>query len=127
MRKPTYASLKKKLDQVFSIWVRRGAADHRGMASCVSCGAVKRWQELQCGHFVSRIRLVTRWEPRNCAPQCGACNVLRRGNPIGFARYLLSTYGPDILDKLDEQSREPVTFSRSNLQDLIDVYKLPPE
>lgn len=114
----SYASLKRALDQTFSEWVRRS-----NPPACVSCGAAKRWQELQCGHFVSRVRLATRWHEENCHPQCGACNVLRRGNPIGYARYLLKRYGPDILDRLDAESRKPVKFTRSDLAGMIEDYQ----
>ena len=115
----TYAALKRQLDQVFSEWIRRSA----NITACCSCGAVKPWKELQCGHFVSRVRLATRWEPKNCAPQCGACNVLRRGNPIGYSQYLIRTYGPNIFAELDEQSRKPTKFSRSDLAEMIADYR----
>ena len=118
-----YATLKRKLDAVFSEWTRRRLAGPGGVARCVSCGAVKRWQELQCGHFVSRVRLATRWEPQNCAPQCSRCNVLLRGNAIGYARWLENRYGPDIFAALDDRSRQPVKFSRADLQTMIEEYQ----
>ena len=117
-----YSTLKNKLDAVFSIWTRRRFNPQIGMAICVSCGTAKPWRELQCGHFVSRVRLATRWDPENCAPQCGACNVLRRGNPVGYARWLENRYGPSIFATLDDRSRRSVKFTRSDLQAMIDDY-----
>src|SRR6185436_3627256 len=84
-RKPrtkSYAALKRDLDRVFSIWTRRRFATpyFPGQVACVCCGAVKRWQEQQCSHFVSRSYLATRWHPENCAPSCFQCNVFKKGN-----------------------------------------------
>lgn len=120
LKSPTYASLKNKLDKVFSEWTRRS----QSVPLCISCGSIKdSWKELQCGHFVSRVRLATRWHPENCHPQCGACNVLRRGNPIGYSQYLLKRYGPNIFAELDEMSRRSVKFTRSDLARLIEEYQ----
>lgn len=118
-----YSTLKNKLDKVFSEYVRRRLAGPHGMVACVSCGRVKRWQEQQAGHFVSRVRLATRWDIENTNPQCSACNVLLRGNAVGYARWLENRYGPSIFATLDERSRRLVKFGRSDLQTMIDEFK----
>ena len=122
-RKPkakTYRTLKIALDKAWSRLVRRRAADDRGIARCCSCGATALWKALQCGHFVSRVRLATRWLERNTAPQCVRCNIFLRGNPVGYARWLEREYGPGIFASLDEQSRQPVKFTRADLQAKLD-------
>jgi hypothetical protein len=73
MRKPTLRSLKNKLDGVFSQWIRRRHATSEGFSVCVSCHAVKPWKEMQCGHYVSRMYLATRWDDRNAHVQCASC------------------------------------------------------
>src|SRR3990167_1707970 len=108
----SYAQLKTALDRVFCEWIRMRAANKDGYSACVSCGAVKRWQDQQAGHFVSRVRLSTRWDEQNCAPQCPRCNILLRGNPVGYARYLQDRYGSKIFAELDERSRKSVKFTR---------------
>ena len=122
-RLKTYAALKKQLDRVFSEWTRRRLADSRGMVRCVSCGTVKHWKEQQCGHFVTRARLATRWEPQNTAPQCVGCNMFKQGNAIGYSRWLLNRYGQSIFAELDELSRKPVKFSRADLAAMIEEYQ----
>lgn len=117
-----YSTLKNKLDKIFSEWTRRRFHPHTGFSVCVSCGAAKHWKELQCGHFVSRVRLATRWDPENCAPQCSKCNILLRGNAVGYARWLENRYGPSIFAALDERSRRTVKFSRGDLQAMIEEY-----
>ena len=71
----SYAKLKIALDRVFSLYVRLRFSDGRGIASCASCGLRSPFKALQCGHFVSRSYLATRWHLENCAPQCvqGRC------------------------------------------------------
>jgi len=122
-KSPGYSTLKNKLDKVVSEYVRRRFAGTAGVVACVSCGRVKRWQEQQCGHFVSRVRLATRWDLENCNVQCSACNVLLRGNAVGYARWLENRYGPSIFAALDERSRVPTKFTRADLQGMIDDYQ----
>lgn len=124
MKAKTYASLKREADKVFSEWIRRGAVfDNIGTAVCVTCAAPHHWKRLQCGHFVSRVHLATRWDEQNCAPQCYACNILRRGSPAEFAQWLMESRGLAIIDELVERKRTSVKYTRADLTALIDTYK----
>lgn len=125
MKAKTYASLKRQADKVFSDWIRQSSANqYSGLNSCRTCNAVHHWKELQCGHFISRVHLATRWDERNCAPQCYACNVLRRGNPGEFSLHLIRKFGgPMILQELVDKKRESVKYSRADLIALIESYK----
>jgi hypothetical protein len=121
-KKQSFARLKKKLDAVFSQWIRRRYATSQGLAVCVTCANVKPWKEQQCGHFVSRIYLATRWDERNCAVQCGACNVLRRGNYAEYSAYMLRKYGPEVIDELIVLKRRPIKLSAYDLEQMIETY-----
>lgn len=123
MRKPTLRSLKNKLDTVFSQWVRRRYATSQGYAVCVTCHKVAPWKELQCGHFVSRVYLATRWDDRNCAVQCYGCNVGRNGNYAEFSAYMLRKFGPGIIDELLARKRSLVKYTIPDLQSLIEFYQ----
>ena len=122
MKAKSYASLKRKLDATFSEYVRRRLTSAYGMVACVSCGMIQHWKKQQAGHFVSRVRLATRWDIENTNPQCSRCNVLLRGNAVGYARWLENRYGPSIFATLDERSRRPTKFTRADLQDMIDSF-----
>lgn len=89
----TPAKLKKELDRVFSIWVRRGAK------TCYTCGKVA---ALQCGHFVSRSYLATRWEPDNCRPQCWGCNGYGNGRLLDFEERLTYELGAERVKELKQ-------------------------
>lgn len=123
MKKPSFRSLKHKLDVVFSQWIRRRHATSQGDAVCVTCTKVASWKELQCGHFVSRVYLATRWDERNAAVQCGACNVLRRGNYAEYTAYMLRKYGPGIIDELLQRKMAVIKYTPADLVGLIDTYK----
>ena len=118
MRRLSLAGLKRKLDKVFSEYTRRRFADENGYVACVSCGVVKHWKEMQAGHFVTRRRLATRWDVENTAPQCGKCNVLLRGNPAGYARWLVNRYGQSIFADLVQRSHKPVKFTRADINQM---------
>lgn len=70
MKKINRKLIVKKLDGVYSRYIRKTKADKNGMATCITCGKVAPWQELQCGHYFSRSKLPTRWDDDNCFPQC---------------------------------------------------------
>ena len=121
MKKPTLSSLKKKVDTVFSRWVRaRGSRE--GQNTCVSCGAIHPIGDLQAGHYYRRQHLGTRWDERNVWPQCFACNVWRRGNYASYAKFMYSTYSQEVMDELDELHKRPIKLSRQDLEDLITKY-----
>jgi 5-methylcytosine-specific restriction endonuclease McrA len=122
-KKPTFKSLKNKLDQVFSQYIRRKDATSDGHAVCVSCHAVKSWKEQQCGHFVSRTYLATRWDERNAAVQCMPCNVWKRGNYPAYTLYMLRKYGQPVIEDLEALRHRPVKFTAADLQEKLEHYQ----
>lgn len=118
MKTKTLASLKKKLDALHSEWIRRKDAKN-GMATCVTCGSVKRWQEMQCGHFVSRTHLVTRWAEANTAVQCGRCNVLLRGNYVEYAVWMEANWGWQAIRDLRELKHTTIKITRADYEERI--------
>jgi hypothetical protein len=116
------STLKRKLDGIFSEYVRRKHAD-RGYVNCCSCGKRMRWQDVHAGHFVSRRHNSLRYDERNVHPQCAFCNSFREGNPAGYAKYLVDMYGKEILDELAKEQRKHKKFTPKELEELIKVYK----
>ena len=117
-KKPSRKTLVKKLDAVFSEYIRRRYAKN-DIAECVTCGKKDHWKKLQAGHFMSRKHYSTRWDERNVEVQCNACNVFRYGEQYKFSIYL----GKELSDELYLKSHQTVKFSNIDLQDMIDVYK----
>lgn len=117
-KKPTRSKLVKKLDTVFSHFVRLSNADNSGYCTCVTCNKKFFWKEIQAGHFMSRKHYSTRWDERNVKPQCVACNVYRAGEQYKYSLYL----GNNLSKKLLEQSRELRKFTNIELEEMIADY-----
>jgi hypothetical protein len=114
--------LRDKLDAEFSKYIRLKYADEYGNVTCYTCGQVKFWKEMQCGHYISRRHLCTRWNEDNCRPQDARCNLFNQGNIPVFSQKLLREYGEKKLDELLELSNNTCKFTESEFKELIKHY-----
>lgn len=117
-KKPTRSKLVKKLDTVFSQYIRRSNADNNGYCTCVTCNKTFHWKEIQAGHFMSRKHYSIRWDERNVKPQCVACNLYRAGEQYKYSLFL----GSEVANVLYLQSKELVKFTNYELEDMINDY-----
>lgn len=117
-KKPTRSKLVKKLDTVFSQYIRLSNADNNGYCTCVTCNKTFHWKKIQAGHFMSRKHFSIRWDERNVKPQCVACNVYRAGEQYKYSIYL----GKELANELYLQSKEIVKFTNYELEDMINDY-----
>ena len=109
----------KKLDKIFSIWIRSKDADHTGQVDCYTCGVSKDWKyEIDAGHFQSRGKYATRWHEDNVKPQCKRCNGFRGGEQYQFALRL----GTDLADELVYLSNQQARFTNEELLEKIKHY-----
>ena len=97
VKKKTSAQLKKKLDAIFSKYIRWKYADKNGIVKCYTCSVSKPVKEIQNGHWIPRNNLATRFSEENCRPQCVACNMFQKGKPDVFAVNLIKE-GIDIVE-----------------------------
>lgn len=118
-KKPSVTALKHKLDTLWSVWIRRSNANSDGMCHCCSCGMCYRWDEMDCGHFISRNHNGGRFDERNTNPQCRKCNRFREGNKAGYAVFLQEKYGPQIISELNQLQYTIKRFTPEELQELI--------
>lgn len=96
----TVKTLQPLLDQAFSIFIRLRDADSNGYVKCISCNDIKHWKDVDCGHFVNRKHMGTRYCEFNCNAQCRFCNRFDEGNNIGYTRGLIDKYGENIINLL---------------------------
>ena len=113
----------KKLDRIFSEYIRKKYADEWGMSRCYTCDAQKHWKELQNGHYISRAHMAGRWESQNCRPQCVSCNIFKNGNYTEYAARLVRDLGPDELERLNGLKKMVAQFSIEELKNKIEYYK----
>ena len=117
-KKLSRSKLVKKLDTVFSKYIRISNADKNGYCTCVTCGVVKHWKEIQAGHFQSRKFYSLRWSERNVKPQCVGCNMFRQGEQYKYSLFL----GKDEAEVLYLKSKETVKFTNYELEEMIKDY-----
>lgn len=118
-KKLSRSKLVKKLDTVFSKYIRISNADKNGYCTCVTCGVVKHWKEIQAGHFQSRKFYSLRWSERNVKPQCVGCNMFRQGEQYKYSLFL----GKDEAEVLYLKSKETVKFTNYELEEMIKDYE----
>ena len=122
--KLTRSKIVKKLDAIFSQYIRLKDADHNGNVTCFTCGKVDHYKKgMQCGHFQSRKHYATRWLELNVAVQCAGCNVFRYGEQFLFSKNLDKKYGKGTAEKLYIKSKDTVKFSNDELLNMIEHYK----
>lgn len=88
------------LDAIFSQCIRRSHADFRGFVVCATCPAYGHWRSFDNGHFQRREHMATRYDPRNCAPQCKNCNRVNEGMNAEFAEYINMIHGTGVAEEL---------------------------
>jgi len=122
-KKPTRKTLIRKLDKLFSEYIRKRDTDANGYGLCCTCSKKIHYKEGHCGHFMSRRHYKTRWDPENVNLQCAGCNTFRGGEQYKFALFLNNKYKTDKASELLVKSRETAKFSLSDLEEKIDFFK----
>jgi hypothetical protein len=122
MKKPSRSKLVKKLDEVFSVFIRKKYADSNGLVKCFTCSKVAHWKEMQCGHFQSRRHYATRWDEGNTRPQCVGCNLFKQGEQYTFG-INLDKEGVGFAESMRLKSQTTVKFTNSELLEMIEKYK----
>lgn len=113
----------KKLDTVFSTYIRMKNADQNGCCTCITCGKKFHWKKLDAGHFVNRKHLSLRWNEINVQPQCIAENRFDEGNLPAFGIALQQKYGEDIIKKLLVLKNQSTRFTQFEIDQMVIFYK----
>lgn len=112
-----------KLDDVFSEYIRLRDADHDGLVTCITCGDKHHWTEVDCGHFMSRAHMSTRWELKNANGQCRLCNSTHDGKQEKHAAAINKKHGQFTAFKIEKQAREERHLSEPELKGMIEELK----
>lgn len=115
--------MKAKADRYFSIYIRQKYSDENGYVSCKSCGKVKHWKQMDCGHFIGRERMATRYSEENVAPQCVECNRFKEGNKYYLGKWIDEKWGEGTCDLLLLRSRKAVKFTKFELKMIAKHFK----
>tara|TARA_R100000541_G_scaffold18622_1_gene28447 strand:- start:5534 stop:5926 length:393 start_codon:yes stop_codon:yes gene_type:complete len=121
-KKLTRSKLVKKLDTIFSIYIRRKNAVN-DIATCITCGKKDHWKKLQNGHFQSRKHYSTRWDEVNCQVQCAGCNVFKYGEQYVFGNKLDKKYGSGTAERLHIKAKKIIKLTNPEIEEMIIRYK----
>ena len=119
----TLMQLHKAFWKIFSEYSRRKFTDRNGYVACCSCGTIHHWRNLDCGHYINRTHLYTRYLDMNNNPQCKNCNAFKQGNAVGYREFLVNKYGEKAIRTMEDRRKFPASFTREGLQLKIDEYK----
>ena len=97
-------------------------ADDLGMATCISCGSVKKWREGDAGHFISRGKMSTRYDEQNVHFQCKKCNIFRNGEQYLYSLALDRKYGEGTAERIYLESNKTKKTSIGELRRMIKHY-----
>lgn len=122
-RRESIPVLKRKLDEVFSKFIRLRDTNEDGVGYCIDCGARMTWEHVQCGHFMVRERMSTRWNEQNCAGQRDGCNMEASGRQYEMGLGLDSRYGKGTADSLVQQSLNIRQWTPQDLMEMILDYR----
>ena len=125
-KKSRNATLKAKLDRVFSEYIRlRDTAGHskEGYFRCISCGQIKPYSQADCGHYIGRQHMATRFNELNCWAQCRKCNRFEEGRKADYRRNLVDRIGEDKVLLLEASQRNTAKISDFEYEEMIKYYK----
>ena len=114
----------KRLDDIFSLFIRLRDADNKGVVRCITCNRATNWKHnTDCGHYVSRAIYSTRWDEKNCAGQCKPCNGFKEGEKEKFGEEINKRYGAGTKEMLKIKKNNKFKLERFTLQFLIAEYQ----
>jgi len=104
-KKPeSITSLKKKLDTIFSLYIRLRNADENGTIECFTSGQLMHYKKAHAGHYISRRHLSTRWDETNVQAQSVKENIFNQGNAPVYAIKLDERFGDGTAKSLVDKS-----------------------
>lgn len=116
-------NLIRKLDTVFSLYIRLRDAMPNGYVRCISCGRIKPFEDVDCGHFFSRTHMATRFDEDNCNAECRFCNRMSADHIISYQKNLVSKIGQQRYDRLNIKAHTTCHWLDSELEEKIRYYK----
>lgn len=122
-KKSCKSDLVKKLDKVFSMYIRLRDTMPNGYFKCISCGQIKPFEQGDNGHYVNRQHMSLRFCEVNCNMQCRKCNRFDEGNIMGYRQGLLKKYGEQRVILLEAQKHESKHWADFELEAMIKYYK----
>ncbi len=126
-RKKTLAELKRVAQKVFNKFIRERDSED-GWFTCISCGRVKKTDQMDAGHFYPvKGYDGLRFDENNVHGECKSCNGFDQMHVLGDSKSLQKKLGKMGFAKLEDRAARykmfGYKFTRMELQEIIDKYK----
>lgn len=123
-KRPTRSkpNLTKKLDKVFSAYIRLRDAMPSGYFRCISCAQIKPFDQADCGHFFSRRNMSVRFDEDNCHAECRGCNRFSSDHLIAYQANLIRKIGMQRFELLSAKSHQSKQWANFELEAIIKHY-----
>ncbi len=109
----------KRLDKVFALYIRLRDCMPNGFGRCISCGKIKPYRELDCGHFFGRSNMATRFDEDNCSAECQGCNRASSDHLIYYQENLIRKIGVARFSTLRERAHSSKKWDDEELKRMI--------
>ena len=128
MKKKTISKLKKDAWDAFSKYIRardclltQGSLDY---GSCITCGRVYPFKELQAGHFVDSRTKPVLFNEDLVHAQCFGCNIKKKGNKDSYTPKMIEIFGiPATVEFLELRHNKDKTWRREELEEILALYQ----
>jgi len=111
------------LDKYFSLYIRLRDTMPNGYCRCISCGNLKPFAEIDCGHYFSRRHMSTRFDERNCHGECRYCNRLDSEHLDNYRDNLIRKIGQGEYLKIKVLHSSNKNWLKEELLAMIEHYK----
>lgn len=114
----------KKADDQFSLFIRQRDADENGIIRCISCGKPRHWKKADCGHYLKRQHMATRFDEVNCNSQCKPCNSFEQGNNVNYRIGLIKKYGLEVVELLEIRQNNTCHMNQFEFDLIENIYRV---
>ncbi|HEY3405418.1 MAG TPA: recombination protein NinG [Ohtaekwangia sp.] len=118
------STLIKKLDTVFSEFIRLRDCDDKGTVTCFVTGERVWWRDSDAAHYIHRAAMTTRYDQMNVHATTKDTNQFE--DPFQhekkYREKMVSTYGLSTVTQLEQRGRELQKFMRHEILELIETY-----
>ena len=95
---------------------RLESADEDGNCTCVTCGNVKHWKEMDGGHWISRTYTIHKLNPNNIHAQCKGCNRFDHKIHDDYTLWMIDNYGMEFVEEMNATKHEPKKYARDEIE-----------
>lgn len=122
-KKTLKQNLIRKLDTVFSKYIRLRNTGPLNEGVCISSGRFITYENSDAGHFISRRKMTIRWDERNVNAQSRFDNRFNEGNRLGYIEGIKKKYGEGIVEELEILSRIGKAPDCLQMREMIKFYE----